>query len=69
MLLRSVVEQFDSVSSLEGIGEADNLFQGGRLLNDPAPPSHSLFLQKRCKIKILDLQVGLTPPLSLRHAT
>ena len=55
------------LSILACIGEADNLFQGGRLLNGPAPPSPSLFLQNRCKMKILVLQGGLAPPLSLRQ--
>ena len=40
------------------IGEADHLFKGERLLKGPAPTSPSLFLQNRCKMKILVLQGG-----------
>ena len=40
------------------IGKADHLYQGGLLLKGPAPPSPSLFLQNRCKMKILVLQGG-----------
>ena len=50
---------------MRNIGEADLLFQGGGLLIGPAPPSQSLFLQNRGKIKILALQGGLAYPYPL----
>ena len=56
----------NSYFSGPNVGEADNLFQGGGYKKGPIPQSSFLFFQNRGKIKILVLQGGLAPLLSLK---